>query len=104
MTQEQLFLLLLYLFAFLLILYFRKNEWYILAILSVVFVIVLLLFSKKLNWKVVILLTLLFCIVENISVYYGLWTYNRTKYPLPYVPLWLYLAWCLSIILIVKFA
>lgn len=101
MKQDLLSLAFVYLIGFLLVLYFRKEEWYILAILLVVFVYVLYFFFDKIKWHSVLLLTLLFCSVENICVYYGLWTYNRTKYPMPFVPVWLYLAWCLSIIFIV---
>lgn len=104
MKQELLPFSLLYLIGFLLVLYCRKNELLVLGVLFMVFVIVAVFYSKRLNWTYVLLLTALFCAVENICVYYGLWTYNRTKYPMPYVPIWLYLAWCLSIIFILKLA
>jgi hypothetical protein len=91
---------LLYLISFILLLYFRENEWNILVILLVLLLTVLYLYND-IDLKLILLFTVLFCTVENICVYYQLWKYN-CKYPMPYVPLWLYLAWALSIIFILR--
>jgi hypothetical protein len=100
MKYDNIFFAILYLISFLLLLYFRENEWNILAILIILLFIVLYMYSD-INLTLVLLFTALFCTVENICVYYKLWKYN-CKYPMPYVPLWLYLAWALSIIFILR--
>ena len=100
MKLDTAIILLTYLIGLVLIIIFRKDEFAILAILSTVLLIVFCLY--KTHWTAVIILTIVFTLVENLCVYYGLWQYNNTKYPMPYVPLWLYLAWLLSIIFIIK--
>ena len=90
----------LYLIALLLIIYFRKEENIIFAILTVTMIGALAL--HKVAIIPVIILTILFCIVENICVSYGLWNYNKKYTKMPYVPLWLYLAWAASIVFILK--
>ncbi len=78
----------------------------ILGVLSTAFVLALLLF--KVNVLVVLVLATFFVIIENICVSYGLWKYNNTKkYKafIPYVPnipIWLYFAWALSIVFVIK--
>ena len=99
--EDLLWFIFLYMIAFIFILYFRKSEWNILFIICSLLLIVLYLY-RDIRVKLVILLTILFGIVENICVYYKLWKYNA-KYLVPYVPLWLYGAWALSIIFILKF-
>ena len=97
--KEVLIFNLTYLIAFILLIYFRKSDTAITFILIITSIIILYRYKINLYW--VIILTLLFTTVENICVYYGMWKYN-SKYLFPYVPLWLYLAWMLSIIFIVK--
>ena len=99
MKLDTAIMLLTYLIGLILIIIFRRDEFAILAIVSTVFIIVLSLYEVR--WPAVIILTIVFTTVENICVYYGLWNYNNTKYPMPYVPIWLYLAWLLSIIFII---
>ena len=91
--------LLLYFLAFLIIISYRKDEIIIFSVLLATIIIALSQYNVRMI--PVILLTVLFTIVENISVHYGLWKYN-TKNPMPYVPVWLYLAWMASIIFIIK--
>lgn len=67
------------------------------ATLFTTFVIVAMFYNV--NLQLVFIFTLLFGLVENICVYYKLWKYN-TKYPMPYVPPWIYIAWALSIMFI----
>lgn len=90
----------LYLAALLLIIYFRQDENIIFAILTVTVLGALAL--HKVAIIPVIILTLLFAIVENVCVYYGLWKYSKRYTKMPYVPLWLYLAWAAAIIFILK--
>jgi hypothetical protein len=104
MRTDSIYLILLYLTTLLLILYFRQNDWIILAVLFIAFVIAIILFKP--NVLVVMILATLFSIIEIICVHYKLWSYNRTKkYIAPFVPnvpMWLYFAWALSIIFIIK--
>jgi hypothetical protein len=101
MNNQDIILLLVYAIGFILVLYSRSNEWLVLCVLATVAAIVIIMLPQT-NWKRVILLTILFGTVENICVYYGLWKYN-VKYPMPFVPLWLYIAWFLSIIFIGRY-
>ena len=88
-----------YLFAFILLIYFRYSDIAITTILIITSIIILYRYNIYLYW--IIILTILFTTIENICVYYGLWKYN-SKYLFPFVPIWLYFAWMLSIIFIVK--
>lgn len=98
MNDTKVTISLVYCIAFILILTFRKDENVIFSILGITILIALSL--QKLNYLHVMLLTCLFGIVENVCVYYGLWKYD-TKKQMPYVPLWIYLAWMASIIYII---
>ena len=100
MQQDSIYLILLYVVTLFLIIYFRRDEWMILSVLSVALVSAILLY--KINILAVFIITLLFAIVENICAYYGIWKYNNAKSLMPYVPLWVYFAWALSIIFIIK--
>jgi len=90
----------LYLLALLLIIYFRKDENILFAILTVTVIGAIAL--HKVAVIPVIILTLLFAIVENICVYYGLWKYNKKYTKMPHAPLWIYLAWAAVIVFILK--
>jgi hypothetical protein len=97
MEQNTIFLLTLYAVAFFFIIFFRKSEWILICILG--FTCIFALYLTNVNIKLLVPLTILFSIVENICVYYGMWKYN-TKYNIPLVPVWIYLAWFASIIFI----
>lgn len=103
MDTKTIFFMLLYMISFILIIYIRKNEWHILTVLVITFIIVMIIYPK-INLKMPIIMTLLFGIVENICVHYGIWKYQNVNYPLPYIPTWVYFAWFLSIIFIVRFS
>lgn len=97
MEQNTILLLTLYAIAFFFIIFFRKREWILIGILT--FTSIAALYWTNVNIKLSILLTILFTVVENICVYYGLWKYN-TRYPMPFIPIWIYLAWFASIVFI----
>lgn len=99
MKNDTIGLLLLYLFTLFLILYFRKQEAIMIALLAIICIVAGLLF--QINIVSLLVLTTLFVIVENICVYYNLWKYT-TKYPMPYAAVWIYLCWFLAIIFIIK--
>jgi uncharacterized membrane protein YoaT (DUF817 family) len=100
MKPDSLYLLLLYLSALVLIIYFRRDEWMMLAVLATAFLIAVTLY--KVNVLAVLIIAVFFFTVENICAYYGLWKYNNTKFPMPYVPVWVYFAWALSVVFIMK--
>ena len=97
MEQNTILLLTLYAIAFFFIIFFRKREWILICILA--FTCIIALYFTNVNITLLILLTILFTVVENICVYYGLWKYN-TRNPIPFIPIWIYLAWFASIVLI----
>ncbi len=98
MEQNTIILLLTYATVFCLVVYFRKYEWFLISILSLTCIIAV--YLTRINISILFLLTFLFAVVENICVYYGMWKYT-TQYAMPYVPIWIYLAWAVSIIFIV---
>jgi uncharacterized membrane protein YoaT (DUF817 family) len=98
MEQKTIILLALYATVFFFVIYFRKYEWFLISILSLTCIIAV--YLTNINIPILLLLTLLFAVVENICVYYGMWKYN-TQYAMPFVPVWIYLAWAVSIIFIV---
>jgi hypothetical protein len=103
MSQKELLFIFLYLIVFIIVILVRKNEWHILFVLFITLLVVIMMFPE-IKWKIPIIMTIIFCTIENICVYYGLWKYQNFTYGAPYVPIWLYLAWLLSILFIVKFS
>jgi hypothetical protein len=98
MKLENILLVLFYIVILLLILCLRKNECNMLALLSLSFIIIVNLY--KVNIPKVLILATLFCIVEYICVRYNIWKYNYTIY---YIPYWLFFAWALAIVFIIRF-
>jgi DMSO reductase anchor subunit len=92
-------LILLYAVSLALIIVFRNDETKIMLTLGLASIIATA--SFDLNIAPIIIMTILFFAVENICVYYGLWKYN-TKRPMPFTPAWLFFAWYLAIIFILK--
>jgi hypothetical protein len=98
MKLENILLVLFYIVILLLILCIRENECNMLALLSLSFIIIVNLY--KVNIPKVLILATLFCIVEYICVKYNIWKYNYTIY---YIPYWLFFAWALAIVFIIRF-
>ena len=94
MEQNTVILLVLYAIAFFFIIFFRKREWILIGILA--FTCIAAIYLTNVNILLLIPLTILFSTIENICVYYTMLKYN-TKYPMPFVPVWIYLAWFASI-------
>lgn len=98
MEYKNILLILIYIVLLLLILCVRKDEWYMLGLLSLFFLIIVNLYTV--NVLKVLILASLFCIVEYICIRYNIWKYNYTIYCMPY---WVFFAWALAIVFIIRF-
>jgi hypothetical protein len=99
MKTDSITLILLYAVTLVLVLLFRNDDIKLILVLGFASIIASILF--EFNMALVVIATICFIVIENLCVYYGLWKYN-TKLPAPFAPIWIYFAWYMSIIFIIK--
>lgn len=86
-----------YIVALVSIIYFKKDEYTLTFILAILFSFVM--YQTKYQLVGVLVLSLMFCIIEYICVDNGVWKYNYAR---KNIPTWLYFAWAMSVVFIIK--